>query len=461
MQNVIVKKLTVVTFASCLLVSACSSGNAATRSSSSTKVTTTNQTTIKPGVPVDTVPAPEDTQPDPEALARNKECERVRPTTPKPSEFDSWDSPGVLTTSMDIDSEGNTIVTGLMSDEHDFDLTSERKTVGVDGWSFKFLAKFNQNQEFMWMKCQGEKTLFHFYIGPTVSTDAAGNIYQCDAGLSKFSPAGKLLWSTASDALSCATNASGESVLAKIAEAHFVDTNGKTIWSAKNCSCSAATFTRKGNIFLGSQTGITKLSTSGKRLWGVSFTTRDVEVDGAIFGPNGYAEGNAVSTDQVGIGTDKDNNIVFVFSLNLKNDVDPSSQTKYLKPGWIQDVAIAKYTAGGKLLWAQKVKIPKTVAKTTRYGEGYDISFMPNGDIIVLGGGKLGKNADQDLRHPGLRLFLAKFTTDGEQTRFMWLGEYDSFIHNMGHHIVTDTNGRTYVTSVGEKLPPFLISRDM
>jgi hypothetical protein len=356
---------------------------------------------------------------------------------------------------VNIDPDGNTIITGLMSDEHDFDVTSKRKTVGVDGWSFKFLAKFNERQEFLWMKCQGEETLFHLYVGPTVNTDSSGNIYQCDAGLSKFSPEGKLLWSTASDALSCATNSSGESVLAG-PQAHFVDTKGKTIWSAKTCSCSAATFDQEGNIFVGGQNGLKKFSSSGKRLLGVKFTTRDIEIDGAIWGPNGYSEGNAVSTDQVGIRTDKDNNILFVFSLNLKNDIDPSSKTKNLKPGWIQDVVIAKYTPDGKLLWAQKVKIPKTVAKTTRYGEGYDISFMPNGDIVVLGGGKLGKKTDQDLR-----LFLAKFTTDGEQTRFMWLGEYLSFIHNMGHHIVTDTNGRTYVTSAGEKLPPFLISRDM
>ena len=455
MTYMTVKKLSVVTFASCLLLSACSSENTVSPSSSSKKVTTTNPPTIKTTIPVDSVPVPEDTQPDSEVLARNKECERVRSTTPKPTEFDSWDSPGVLTTSMNIDSDGNTIITGLISDEHDFDLTSERKTVGVDGWSYKFLAKFNERQEFLWMKCQGEETLFHFYIGPTVNTDATGNIYQCGGSLSKFDPEGKLLWSTASDALSCATNSSGESVLAGPG-AHFVDTKGKTIWSAKNCSCSAATFDQEGNIFVGSNNGITKFSTLGKRLWGVSFRTRDFEIDGAIFGPNGYSEGNAVSTDQVGIRTDKDNNILFVFSLNLKNDIDPSSKTKNLKPGWIQDVAITKYTAGGELLWAQKVKIPKTVTKTTRYGEGYDISFIPNGDIIVLGGGKLGKNTDEDLS-----LFLAKFTTDGEQTQFMWLGEYLNFIHNMGHHIVTDTNGRTYVTSAGEKLPPFLISRDM
>ena len=451
MKNVTVKKLSVFAIASCLLLSACSSNNSAAPSSSSTRVTTTNPPTIKTTIPVDTVPAPEDTQPDPEALARNKECERVRPAAPKPTQFDSWDSPGVLTTSMNIDAEGNTIITGLMSDEHDFDITTKRKTVGVDGWSFKFLAKFNQNQEFLWMKCQGEETLSHWYVGPTVNTDSSGSIYQCDTGLSKFSPAGKLLWSVVSEPLSCVTNSSGESVIAG-PEAHFVDTNGKTIWSAKNCSCSTATFDQEGNIFVGGQNGLKKFSSSGKQLWKINFRSRNSD-----FGPNGYSEyGGGFVTDQVGIRTDRDNNIVFVFSLNLKNDVDPSSNTKILSPVWFQDTAIAKYTSGGELLWAQKVKIPKTVVKTTRYAEGYDISFKPNGDIIVLGGGKLGKNTDQDLR-----LFLAKFTTDGEQTRFMWLGEYLSFIHNMGHHIVTDINGRTYVTSVGEKLPPFLISRDM
>lgn len=277
MKNVTLKKLSLITVASCLLLAACSTENTVTPSSSSTKVTTTT----KPPIPFDSVPVPEDTQPDPEALARNKECERVRPATPKPTEFDSWDSPGVLTTSMNIDSEGNTVITGLISGEHDFDITSKRKTVGVDGWSFKFLAKFNQRQEFLWMKCQGEETLSHFYVGPTVNTDSSGNIYQCDTGLSKFSPAGKLLWSVVSEPLSCATNSSGESVLAG-PEAHFVDTNGKTIWSAKNCSCSAATFDQEGNIFIGSQIGITKFSTLGKRLWGVRFRTRDFEIDGAI-----------------------------------------------------------------------------------------------------------------------------------------------------------------------------------
>lgn len=343
-----------------------------------------------------------------------------------------------------------------MSDEHDFDITSKRKTVGVDGWSFKFLAKFNQRQEFLWMKCQGEETLFHWYNGPAVNTDSSGNIYQCDFGLSKFSPAGKLLWSAdAGDGeySACATNRSGKSMMLSGLQARFIDTNGKTIWSAEDCMCTAATFDQEGNIFVGGQYGLEKFSSSGKQLWSIYFRKRDYNT----FGPNGYSEygdGHFV-TEQVGLRTDKDNNIVFVFSLNLKNDLDPSAKTRVLNPGWLQDVAIAKYTSGGKLLWAQKVKIPKTVAKTTRYAEGYDLSFMPNGDIIALGGGAL----NYDTYHS--RLFLAQFASTGEQTRFMWLGEYQSSIHNMGHHIVTNKNGRTYVTSLGEQLPPFLLSRDM
>ena len=444
MKNVTVKKLSLVTLASCLLLAACSSKNSSTSPSSSAKVTTT---------------IPDDSEAAREAAgrARNQECERVRLTTPKPTEFKSSGDSGVLTTSMDIDSDGNTIVTGLMGDEHDFDITSGKKIFGVNGWSFKFLAKFDRRQEFLWMKCQGESQTYRGYVGPTVNTDAAGNIYQCHGYLSKFTPTGKYLWSADADEgeyRTCVTNWSGKSMMLSGRNARFIDNNGELIWSAKNCSCSAAAFDQTGNIFTGDQNGITKFSARGKKLWSISYVSRNRE----YFGPNGLEEYGVSSyiTDQVGVRTDKDNNVIFTFSLNLKNDFDPSAKTKVLKPGWTQDVAIAKYTTDGKLLWAQKVKIPKTIATTTRYVEGYDISFMPKGDIIVLGGGYFEGDGSRFQR-----LFLVKLTPIGKQTRFMWLGKKDWDIHNKGYHIVTNKNGRTYVTSLGEQLPPFLLSRDM
>jgi hypothetical protein len=37
------------------------------------------------------------------------------------------------------------------------------------------------------------------------------------------------------------------------------------------------------------------------------------------------------------------------------------------------------------------------------------------------------------------------------------MGEYLIFVHNMGHRVVINKNGWTYVTAMGEQLPTFLI----
>ena len=461
LQDVAVKKI-LIFGAATILLTACSGTGSETRS---TKTEKTTASTIDPNNPYGCPPedginygcptGPIDSVPEPDYDLLNKKCQRVRWKKPIPAELDDFDSPGVLTTSMDYDSQGNTIITGLISNENDFDITSERRTVGVDGWNFTFIAKFNKKSEFVWMKCLGDDSLFHWYIGPTVNTDAAGNIYHCDGGLTKFSPTGKELWFTSASepSFSCATDNSGNTFIAG-PEGAYVNSRGDNVWSLENCQCSAATFDRDGNVFVGSRYGFEKFNTQGKSQWSISFRARHHE----YFGPDGLSEYGSGSyvTDQVGLRTDKDNNIVFIVSLNLKNDFDPSPKSFVLKPGWLQDVALAKYSTSGKLLWAKKVKLPKETPTTRRYAEGYDISFMPNGDIIALGGGNIdgGPSAWS-------HLFLAKFTSQGEQTRFLWLDRYDSWIHNMGHHVITNKNGRTYVTSSGEPLPPFLVSRDL
>ena len=447
---------------SAVLLTACSSTGSETRSTTTEKSTASTTDPNNPygcppedGINYGCPTGPIDSVPEPDYNLLNKKCERVRSKNPIPAKLDDFDSPGVLTTSMDYDSQGNTIITGLMSDENDFDITNGRRTVGVSGWNFTFIAKFNKKSEFVWIKCLGVSSLFHWYIGPTVNTDSAGNIYHCDGGLTKFSPEGNELWyaSTGEASISCMTDTSGNTFIAGPIGA-YVNTEGKTIWSLKYCQCSAATFDRDGNVFVGSRYGLEKLSAQGKSQWAIGFRARHNE----SFGPDGLSEFGSGSyvTDQVGLRTDKNNNIVFILSLNLKNDFDPSPNSFVLKPGWLQDVAVAKYSTSGKLIWAKKVKLPKETPTTRRYAEGYDVSFMPNGDIIALGGGNID-NGPSAWSH----LFLAKFTSKGQQTRFLWLDQYESWIHNLGHHVITNKNGRTYVTAKGEILPPFLISRDM
>lgn len=463
MQDVAVKKLLIVLATSIALLG-CSGTGSETRSAKSKETTTS---TIDPNNPLDCPEdginygcptAPIDPEPEIDYDALVKECQRTKfrkPTQVAADGVDSWESPGVITTAMDFDSDGNIVVTGLFSDERDFDITSGHKTVGVDEWIFSFIAKFDRETNFLWIKCLGVGELFRWYIGPVINTDIDGNIYHCDQALSKYSPDGKYLWSASGgeSTFTCATNQSGDSVLVG-SDITLIDQSGRKKWSLPNRYFYAAAFDEQGNILVGSDQELAKFTSTGKELWSIPFKGRNRE----FFSPNGVTEYGDSSqiTNQVGVRADKDGNVLFTFSLNLKNDFDPTSKVRNLTPGWLQDVAIAKYSPQGKLLWAHIVQIPKATPTSQRYVEGYDISVMPSGDIVVLGGG-WGANV-QWARD---QLFLAKFSPEGDQLKFMWVNHFDSFIHNMGHHIITNKNGRTYVTSSGEPLPPFLVSRDL
>ena len=457
------KKLVIILSATFVLIG-CSGAGSETRSTKSEKTSTSTTDPNNPlrcpedGINYGCPTAPLDPEPEIDEEVLVKECQRTRFRKPKQVAVDdvgSWDSPGVITTSMDFDSDGNIVVTGLFSDERDFDITSGHKTVGVDEWMFSFIAKFDHETNFLWIKCLGVGQLFHWYIGPVVHTDRSGNIYHCDQGVSKFSSQGKYLWSASGgeSTFTCATNHSGESVL-NGSDIVFIDKSGEQKWSKPNRYFYAAAFDEQGNILVGSDQELAKFTSTGKELWSIPFKGRNRE----FFSPNGVTEYGDSSqiTNQVGVRADKVGNVLFTFSLNTKNDFDPTSIVRNLTPGWLQDVAIAKYSPQGKLLWAQIVQIPKAKPTSERYVEGYDISVMPSGDIVVPGGG-WGAN----VRWSESRLFLAKFSPEGNQLKFMWVNGYNSFIHNMGHHIITNKNGSTYVTSSGEPLPPFLVSRDL
>lgn len=413
-------------------------------------------------------PESEGTDCDKECLAERlkqeellKECEKSKSYKPQAvdTEDDEQWEPVVSTNSFDVDREGNVIVTGVLGDEVDFDLTKAHQTFGSSGWSFSFIAKFNKESEFVWIRCIKPETWFHWFIGPTVTTDAEGNIYFCDSSLTKFDSNGKTLWSKETQVtVSCETDSSGKTVLVGSGITLY-DSNGIELWKiAPDVEeqvdyASAAKFDASGNIFAASRHHLTKYSSSGKGLWQVTFEQR---YEGN-FGPEGLSEYGPtyVVTDDVGLNIDSKGDVYLALSINKKNDFSQSSASKIINPSWLQDVAIAKYSNDGALVWVNKVEIPNTVRTTTRYAEGYDISFTPQHEIIVLGGGWKESISN------GSKLFLAKFSPAGKQVRFMWLDEYTAFIHNLGHKVFTNSRGRTYVTAEGELMPPFLLSRDL
>ena len=409
-----------------------------------------------------------DTDCDQECLAERleqeellKECEtskNYKPQTVHAEDDEQWE-PTVSTNSFDVDREGNVIVAGILGDEVDFDLTKAHQTFGSSDGSFTFIAKFNRKSEFVWIRCIKEETWFHWFVGPTVTTDAEGSIYFCDSSLTKFDSNGNTLWAKETQVtVSCETDSSGKTVLVGSGISLY-DSNGNEVWKISPDVeeqidyASAAKFDANGNIFAASRHHLTKYSSLGKPLWQTIFEQR---YDGN-FGPEGLSEygPSHVVTDDVGLNLDSEGNVYLALSINKKNDFSQSSKTEIINPSWLQDVALAKYSNDGALLWINKIEIPNTITTTKRYVEGYDISFTPQQEIIVLGGGW------EDSMSDGSKLFLAKFSPAGEQVRFMWLDEYTSFIHNLGHKVFTNSRGRTYVTAENEQMPPFLLSRDL
>lgn len=428
-----------------MLLAACSGPTSSPATSSSSTVTTSIAST-------DNVEAD-----------RLSTCQTVRDIAPKQVEYDSWDAPGVVTTDIEIDRQGNKIISGYLSDEQDFNYKDSFSTVGVDGWRFQFIAKFNPQSEFEWIRCLRESSLNHWYKGPVVDTDSNGFIYVCDSTLERWTTTGELVWSSEtlrwdsednSDATrNCATSSDGFTVVTGVDETYFVSAEGKNLWTKNLGWNSAATFLANGNILMGSNSSTAIINREGELVWSNERPQRDDLGPDGLIGSDG---GNSFATDQTGLVATVDG-VLVATSINKKTDFDPSSRTFSLTPRWIQEIAIVKYSLKGNLQWATKIQPPSTNPgdNNTQYFEVFDSLQGKNGDVFVYGGGTHSKESQP------MRMFVAKFSPSGKQLRFMWLEEYTSFIHNMGRHIDIDSRGRLYGTEEGLRVPPFIWSRDL
>lgn len=387
-------------------------------------------------------------------------CSTTRSTPPQQTEYDAWDANRVVTTDIDIDGQGNKIISGYLSDEQDFNYKDSFSTVGVDGWGFQFIAKFNPQSEFEWIRCLRESSLYHWYKGPVVDTDSNGFIYVCDSTLERWTTTGELVWSSetlrwdsedSSDATrNCATSSDGFTVVTGVDETYFVSAEGKNLWRKDLGFYSAAEFLEDGNIALASNSSVMVINRRGEVQWQHSRNQRN------DIGPDGLIDGwtNSHPTDQTGLSVD-DTGIVIATSLNKKADFDGSEKVKNIGPRWIQEAVVARYSFTGQLNWATKIQLPNVSNGSGQYQEIFDLKIGDNGNIYVYGGGTRDRVAEPT------KLFLLKFSPSGEQLRLLWLDEYINFIHNLGRYMDIDNRGRVYGTMESLKLAPFLWSRDL
>ncbi len=440
-------------------LTACSGTATESRNSISSQTSTTSTTDPNNplGCPEDGIDygcptAPLDTTPEIPADVLSASCEKVRAKEPVKVEYDPFDSPGVITTSLAIDADGNKIIGGLMSDAHDFEPASAVKTVGIIGRTFEFIAKFDVDSQFQWIHCFGQSSPYHWFRGITVDVDRMGNVYACDWQLRKFTPEGTPLWETngpAENIGTCRTDLDGNTFI-QGETTLMINSSGKKKWSTEGTYFSSFSSPHKKQLFAASPNELTQLTTSGKKVWSIDFQRR---ID---IGPNGVyiGFGDEFPTEKIALASDSEGNALVAIPLNTSNDFDPSKKSKVIRPFWIQDLVVAKYSSEGALLWAKKLRIPGVKLKTTmRFADGFDISVLPTGEFILLGGAKTQKYSDRN------RLFLARFTPDGVQKKFEWLYRYNSFTHNLGHELEVTEDGEVLVTSEFQEVAPFLISR--
>lgn len=441
-----------------VLLSACAGNATESRDSISRQTSTTSTTDPNNplGCPDDGLDygcptAPLDTTPDIPDKVLSASCEKVRATKPDKVEYEPFDSPGIITTSLAIDSDGNKVIGGLMSDVHDFEPSTKIKSVGVAGRTFEFIAKFNAESQFQWIHCFGQSSPYHWYRGITVDVDRLGNVYACDSKLRKFTPLGELKWElnrSVEQAGTCKTDLDG-STLVQDETTMLIDSSGKKRWSSKETYYSSFSHLHNKKFLAASPYELAQFTHTGKKIWSIKFQRR------TDIGPNGVyiGVGDEFPTEKIALSIDTEGNALVAIPLNKSNDFDPSLKTKLIRPYWIQDLVIAKYSSDGALLWANKLRIPGVKLKTTmRFVDGFDISVLPTGEFIVLGGAKTQAYENRN------RLFLARFTPDGIQKKFEWLYQYNSFVHNLGHELETTEIGQVFVTSEFQEIAPFLIS---
>ena len=248
----------------------------------------------------------------------------------------------------------------------------------------------------------------------------------------------------------CSVSNDGFSIITSVDETHFVSPSGENLWTKNLGFFSAAEFLANGNIALASNSFLTVIDKKGNAQWQHSRNQRN------DIGPGGLIDGgtNAYPTDQTGLSVDN-TGIVIATSLNKKADFDGSENVKNIRPRWIQEAVVARYSFTGQLKWATKIQLLNENNGSAQYQEIFDTQIDRNGNIYVFGGGTRDRVAEP------VKLFLVKFSPNGERLRLLWLDEYINFIHNLGRYIGIDSRGRVYGTMESLKLAPFLWSRDL
>ncbi|MBU3660615.1 MAG: T9SS type A sorting domain-containing protein [Flavobacteriales bacterium] len=340
----------------------------------------------------------------------------------------------ITITGFDIDSQNNTYVIGAFQTTIDFGAASNNLTFTSQGSTELYIAKFNSAGVFQWAKTVGnvggigarsitvdndDNLIFYgsftsvtdFDPGTSVSNLVTGD-FQTSSFMAKWNSSGNFVW---------VKQYAGSVDIVKVAidnENNFIATGS---FNNSAADMGGITLTSSStDIF------IAKYASAGNLIW--AYNVGGTGMEGA--------------TD---ISIDPNDNIVIAGLFNGTADFDPSSATFPLTvtgPSNVMDIFVAKYSASGSLIWAQKYGVQQGDA-------AYAVATDLIGNIYVTGYFGATVDFDQDpintfnLTSEGSKdEFILKLRPSGN---FAWAGLIEGSFETISNSIHIDNQSNIYI----------------
>jgi hypothetical protein len=221
------------------------------------------------------------------------------------------------------------------------------------------------------------------------------------------------------------------------------DTKGKAIWAksvagTNNITGSSICWDATGNIyvtgyFVGTADfGAEQITANGNQDF---FVAKYKDSGELIWVKNAGASSSEAAA---GIETDASGNIYVIGSFNTATTIGTTNMTSF----GLGDIFLAKYSAGGDVVWA------KHVGGGTNYDNGYDVTIDKSNNIYLTG--LINKDVtigSSSLTGSASDVLLAKYNSAGD---FQWAKRTSGEGANIsgGYGVDTDKDGNIYVTGI-------------
>ncbi len=330
-----------------------------------------------------------------------------------------------------LDGDGNIFVAGDFNGLVDFDPGIGFNFRDVKGDFDIFLAKYDPQGNFIWAKGFGG-------IGTEtchdLAMDASGNLYLTGIfqGTADFDPNGGVsnLTSAGSfDSFIVKVDGSGNYLWAKSIESTNTNSINEIVVDFSGNINMVGYF--QGTADFDPSAAVFSMTTIGnKSAFFGKFNSQGQFIDAKMIGGSGFEVGKSIAVDML-------NNIYLTGDFRGVVDFDPSSNTNFLTSAGLRDIFVAKYTAQGSLVWADKIG-----------GQGEEqasVIKVDNQNSIYVGG-----NYNDNMTLSNSKTFTSKGNTDIIITRYNTNGLLQFAVSQGGingdeiAHLVSNNNGEVF-----------------